>query len=393
MQKIALCITELEPGGAERCLVRLATSLDRARFTPKVYVLAPPPADQTLLETLDAARIPVHFFGVRHLWQFPLAVRRLRREFHRDRPDVVQSFLFHANLTARLAARKLSDVKVYSGIRVAERRHRWPLWLDRATERYVTAHVAVSESVARFSIDQADLSEEMMVVIPNGVDTSLYDTQPVSPQPVSPVACDRNQNRPQAVGLTNSGNQNRPQVVGLTSILYIGRLDPQKNVQMLFGAMPRLFEMLSQHGIEAELLMVGEGSERKRLEQLRTELKLDDRVHLLGYRDDVPQLLREASLLVLPSRWEGMANVLLEAMAAARPIVASRVEGVVELLGETLDEQSFPCDDADAMRARIVAILTDTDLSNRLSLANRARAVEHFSIALMVDRYMELWSS
>ena len=368
MLKIALCITELEPGGAERCLVQLATRLDRARFTPKVYVLAPPPADRTLLDMLDAADVPVHFFGVRHLWQFPIMVRRLWREFKRDRPDVVQSFLFHANITARLAARKLQpDVKVYSGIRVAERRSRWPLFLDRVTERHVTAHVAVSESVAQFSIKKAGLWREKMVVIPNGIDASLYDVEPVSP-----AAGDRNKNR--------------------AKILYVGRLDPQKNVQMIIGIMPRLLEMLAEeHGPAVELLIAGEGPDREWLERLRAELELEDRVHLLGYRDDVPRLLKEASLLVLPSLWEGMANAVLEAMAAGRPVVASHVEGVAELLGETLEEQSYPCDSANTLRARIIAILTDPALADRLSRANRARAIEHFSIDRMVERYMELW--
>ncbi|MGD9126828.1 MAG: glycosyltransferase [Planctomycetia bacterium] len=379
MQKVALCITELEPGGAERCLVRLATGLDRARFTPKVYVLAPPPENRALLDTLEAADVPVQCFDLRHFWQFPLGIRRLRRALRRDKIDVVQSFLFHANITARLAAKEISGVKVYSGIRVAEHRSRWPLTLDWITEGYVTAHVAVSESVARFSLKEAKLSEEKMVIIPNGIDLSLYDSQPVSS-----VTCDRNPNRPQAVGLTTNG---------LTKMLYVGRLDPQKNVEMLLGAMPRLFEMLTQHGIEAELLLAGEGPQRKRLESLRAELGLEEWVHLLGYRDDVRQLLQEASLLVLPSRWEGMSNVLLEAMAAARPIVASRVEGVAELLGETLDDQSFPRDDPDAMRARIVAILTNPDLAAHLSHANRARIAQHFTLEKMLDRYMGLWES
>ena len=361
MQKIALCITELEPGGAERCLVRLATNLDRTRFMPKVYVLAPPPADQILLDTLEAAEVPVHFFGVKHLWQFPLAIRRLRHQLSEDRPDVVQSFLFHANIVARLAAKKLDHAKIYSGIRVAERRHHWPLWLDRMTERYVTAHVAVSESVARFSIDEAGLSTEKMVVIPNCVDTELFS------------------------------NIKNVELHSTAKLIYVGRLDPQKNVQMLLRAMPGLLETLAEKGIDAELTMVGEGPERATLEQLRTKLGLENRVHLLGQRNDVPQLLESATLLVLPSRWEGMPNVVLEAMAAGRPIVASRVEGVAELLGDTLDAQSFPSGDPDAMCARIVSILTDPSLATSLSQANHARAANEFSIPRMIERYEALW--
>ena len=287
MQKIALCITELEPGGAERCLVRLATNLDRTRFMPKVYVLAPPPADRTLLETLEAAEVPFHFFGVKHLWQFPLAIRRLRHQLSEDRPDVVQSFLFHANIVARLAAKKLDHAKIYSGIRVAERRHRWPLWLDRMTERYVTAHVAVSESVARFSIDEAGLSAKKMIVIPNCVDVELFNGR----------ACS-----------TLFEPTEKRRTSATAKLIYVGRLDPQKNVQMLLRAMPGLLETLAEKGIDAELTMVGEGPERATLEQLRTKLGLENRVHLFGQRDDVPQLLESATLLVLPIALGGHAQ-------------------------------------------------------------------------------------
>jgi hypothetical protein len=106
--RIALVITELEVGGAEQSLVRLATGLDRARFEPVVYSLAPlPPAGKDqLVRTLAEARIEVHSLGARRWWQFFLATRQLAKLLRRQQPQIVQSFLFHANVVGAMAARQ-----------------------------------------------------------------------------------------------------------------------------------------------------------------------------------------------------------------------------------------------------------------------------------------------
>jgi hypothetical protein len=106
---VALCITDLDVGGAERNLVALARGLNRLLFAPEVYCLGPPPAGSTaaLATQLREAGVPVHYLAARHAWHFPRVVRRMRRMFRGQRPAVMQSFLFHANFTARIAARRL----------------------------------------------------------------------------------------------------------------------------------------------------------------------------------------------------------------------------------------------------------------------------------------------
>src|SRR6478672_4816694 len=106
-RRLALVITELEPGGAERCLVELATRLDRSRFLPVVYSLGPPPpvTKQLLVERLAGAGIPTNFLNMSSPWQYLAAVRKLARYFREQRPQVVQTFLFHANVVGTRAAR------------------------------------------------------------------------------------------------------------------------------------------------------------------------------------------------------------------------------------------------------------------------------------------------
>ncbi len=304
--RVAFCITELEPGGAERCLVELATRLDRRRFEPVVYCLGPRPAGNpiSLVERLEAAGVAVHCFGARRPLALPGLLRRLRRQMQLDRPRLVQTFLFHANVLGAWAARGAGVPHVVSGIRVAERHSAWHLLVAQCADRWVDRHVCVSRSVRDFSVTQGRLRFDKLVVIPNAVDVERFAGAP-------------------AVSRSELGVDGRARLIA-----YVGRLDRQKGVRWLVEAIQGV---LNEHA-DVELVMVGDGPERMALERF-CAARTPGRVHFLGTRADVPEILAAADLLVLPSRWEGMPNVVLEAMAAGLPVVATDVEGVREALG------------------------------------------------------------
>src|SRR6185369_802758 len=113
-------ITELEFGGAEQALVNLATGLNRERFSPMVYSLKPRPKNDLLVQRLVEAKIPVHFLELRSRWQFFSALSRLTHLFLQQQPQIVQSFLFHANVVATLAAQRAKVPRMVTGIRVAD---------------------------------------------------------------------------------------------------------------------------------------------------------------------------------------------------------------------------------------------------------------------------------
>ena len=128
-----MVITELEVGGAERCLVQVACGLDRSRFAPVVYSLAarPPESRSSLVRQLEDAAVPVRFVGVRAAWQLGTAVKRLRSLLAEQQPQVVQTFLFHANVVGTLGgARFVRAPRLVHGMRVAD-----PSWFRQAVER------------------------------------------------------------------------------------------------------------------------------------------------------------------------------------------------------------------------------------------------------------------
>jgi glycosyltransferase involved in cell wall biosynthesis len=362
--RIALVITELEPGGAERCLVNLAIGLIPSGFETAVVSLAPRPAADrdALVRRLEEASVPVQFLDARSIWQAPATIRRLRRLLADVRPDVVQSFLFHANVLGSRALGGKERPMLITGVRVADPA-RWRQRLEAWTSRRADRVVCVSRAVADFCGAQAGFPRDKLQVIPNGIDLACYPP----------------------------GRRLSPGQVGLPDdrrvLLFVGRLHPQKAVDWLIGLAPRILDRLPCH----DLVLAGDGPQRLELERLAARSEVAERVRFLGHRADVPDLLAAADLLVLPSRWEGMPNVVLEAMASALPVVATKAAGVVELLGPLVDRQTVEIGDGEALTEAIIQIAGQPALAAELGQANRQRVAEHFSLERMIQAYAELY--
>jgi glycosyltransferase involved in cell wall biosynthesis len=363
--RLALVITELDVGGAERCLANLAARLDQRRFLPIVYCLAPRPSDDRLVEQLRAARVPVEFLGARSWRAFFAAKARLRQRLAVQSPHVLQTFLFHANVLGPLAAASAPPPRIVLGVRVADPSP-WRRWLESRLMHRADRVVCVSRSVAAIVGAKTRVAPEKLVVIPNGLEESAFASTPAADL------------RPLGVA------ENR------RVLLFVGRLHRQKGLDWLLAILPSIFGQLPDH----DLLLVGEGPQRAMLQRMARSPNLRDRVHFVGRRDDVLALLRACDVLLLPSRWEGMPNVVLEAMAAGRPVVASRVEGVAELLGDDgADLQSVEPGDAAAFITRVVSFAQNAALAGQAGIGNQRRAATQFRLADMVARYETLYES
>ncbi len=298
--RVAFCITELDPGGAEQALFEIVTRLAPANWEVRVYCLGP---ETELSRKLQERGIVTICFGVRHVYQVGVLFR-LAQQLREFRPALIQTFLFHANILGRLAGWWAGVSVVLSGLRVAERGKRWHLWLDRWTNQLVTLNVCVSEGVKRFAVSHGGLREGKLRVIPNGVDAERFAS-------ATPVDLCR-------FGIPADA----------WTLVTVGRLSVQKGHDELLGAVaPLLIADSRMH-----LLIVGEGPERESLVWLADTLDVSGQVHFSGFQEDVAGILKSCQAFALPSRWEGMPNALLEALAAGLPCIATDVEGVRELL-------------------------------------------------------------
>ena len=358
---VSLVITDLDVGGAERAMVALATGLDRRRWVPTVIALD---GEAALAGPLRAAGIAVECLGVDRR-RPGRAVRSLAGALRRASPRLVQSFLFHANVAARLAAPLAGRPWVVGGLRVAERRRRRHLALDRLTGALSTGSVCVSEGVRRFSRDVGRLDPDRLVVIPNGVDPAPFDLA---------RAADR-----ASFGVP----------AGAFLTLYVGRLDPQKGLGFLLGAASKVTEVRP----DWHLALVGDGPDSDALRSRSgDDPNLGGRVHWLGRRDDVPALLRAADVLVLPSLWEGMPNVVLEAMAARLAVVGTAVEGTEELIIPDRTGWLVPPADSGALAVALLEAAADPSRLRRFGEAARDRVEAEFTPGRVVEAYERLWA-
>jgi glycosyltransferase involved in cell wall biosynthesis len=358
-RRIAIGITELDPGGAERALVQIVTRLDRQQWTPRVYCLA---GRGKLADGLKAAGIEVECLNARSKWDVRV-VGRLAANLRQFRPALLQTFLFHANIAGRLAARRAGVPVVVSGVRVSEHDARWRMRMDRWTNRLVTHNVCVSTAIAE-RYRGLGIPDRKLSVIPNGVEVAAFES--AAPADLSEFGIP----------------------AGSRILLAIGRLHPQKGFDQLIDAVGPI---LKDHP-DVHLLIVGEGPQRPLLEQKIAASDQHTRMHLTGRRDDIAGLLRACSLFVLSSRWEGMPNVLLEALAAGVPVVATDVEGVRDIVEDAVSGVIVPRESTFELRTAVTRLLADPPLASKLAAAGQRRVRSDFTWERVTEQYTQLWS-
>jgi starch synthase (maltosyl-transferring) len=237
--------------------------------------------------------------------------------------------------------------------------------VERRTAARADKVICVSRCVAEVCAGRLRVPGDKLVVIPNGIEAEAYrGLQPAD--------------------LTRFGL-----AAGRRAIVFVGRLHAQKGLDWFLSFASRVFEQLPEH----DLLLVGDGPQRVRLESSVRSLGLERRVHWAGWSPQVPQILRASDLLVLPSRWEGMPNALLEGMAAGLPVVSTRAQGVEELLGPLADEQCADFGDAEAFLQRLRRLAENRQAAAELGRKNRERVERHFSKQAMLQAYEDVYAS
>lgn len=360
--RIALTITDLDVGGAERALVSLAQGIDRRRFDPTVVCLG---GEGSLAQVLRESGIETICLGASP--RRPIqGVAALARTLKSISPQIVQSFLFHANVSSRIAARFASRPIVVGGMRVAEREKTWHVLLESLLSGLAAGSVCVSHGVWRFARFECRIPSERLVVIPNAIDPEPYDRA----QPIAKTE----------LGLPEDS----------FAAIYVGRLDRQKGIEHLLHAA----EIVIQEHPDWRLLIVGDGPERERVDSaIKSSAPMRGRVLTTGRRDDVPRLLKTCEHLVLPSLWEGMPNVVLEAMAAGRAVIATNVEGSEELVvpGET--GSLVPPGDPVALAEALSKAASDPAAIRAMGAAARIRVGEFHQPRSIIQAYERLWAS
>lgn len=341
--------------GSEKHVLQLVASLDRAVFDPLAVVLeADAAAGQEYARRLHDARVGVATFGIRSDVD-PVLFAQLVRWFRRERPDIVHTHLIHADFHG-IAAARLAGVPVIVSTKHNDdrfRRRRAIVALERWLARRVNRTIAISEALRQFILVTTQQPPQSITTVRYGYDSALDE-----PGDARSTA-------------RNDGDRD--------AILAVGRLVEQKGHDVLI----RAFKQVARTVENARLVIVGEGEQRQRLEALIRDLDLGDRVTLEGHSRNVRAFMQNAVVFVHPSRWEGFGLVLLEAMAAGLPIVATRVSAIPEVVEDAVTGLLVPSDDDDALAKAMIRVLEDRVLAERLGRAGRERLDREFSVTRM----------
>lgn len=367
---IAHVLYRLDTGGMERVLITVINHT-HSRYRHAVVCLDGFGALRQQIGDPDVACLALHKKAGKdwgcyfRLWK---ALRQLK-------PDLVHTYNFGA-LDAALVAKLAGVHRVVHAERGRDandpngesRKYRaLRRWLAPFIDRYL----AVSRDLQDWLTEKVGIDPSRVVCIPNGIDAASYVVAPATKR-----------ERPLLGDFAPPGSI----VIGT-----VGRLDPVKDQQGLISAFKLLCESAPQSREKLRLVIAGEGSQRAALEAKIADLELGNQVCLLGNRRDVPTLLAEFDVFALSSVAEGMPGVLLEAMAAGLPVVATDVGGVAEVVTRGHTGLLVPARDVRALTKALSRYVSDEFLRQQHGQAGRHSVEAGFGLDGMLSAYIALY--
>lgn len=355
--------------GAEEVVLQLLQGLDRRFF--RLHLACTPELAGLLRADLpsDVAVTPLrldYFSDIRGAYQ-------LARALKQHRIQILHSHMFRASFFASPLARRL-NVPI-----VLDTSHGRELWrkgmksfffVDRFVARQVDRTIAVSHSTARYLTETKGLPSSQINVIHNGVDPRRYSRDPQAAQHLKHLL---------------QIDADAP------LLLVVGRLEPQKGHDVLLQAMPAILNRFPK----AHLVCLGEGSLRGQLLSEVAAKNMSRSVSFLGYRPDVPRWLASADLAILPSLFEGLPMVAIEALASECPVVASSVDGTPEVVIDGVTGLLVPPANPEGLARGIVKLLSHPNLARWMAQNGHNLILQNFTVGKMVSRnqdlYLHLW--
>jgi len=348
----------LRTGGMEMGVVKLVNGLDPARVRSSICSTTPAGEIKALVQP----SVPL-FELSRRAGNDLRFVGALYRLFRQGRPHVVHTHAWGTLLEGLLAARAARVPAVVHGEHGTLQLRAHQRWLQRMGWSAADRVLSVSSVLAERMTATTGFPAARITTIRNGVHLERFH----------------------AVGHDGArASLGLPQ--GVPIVGTVGRLVPVKDQMTLVDAVAEL----GKSGVGATLVIAGDGPERGRLEARAAERGVD--LRLLGYRPDVEQVLAALDVFVLSSTSEGLSNTILEAMAARRPVVATRVGGAEEMIADGVTGVLVPPSDPAAMAGALRRVLAAADGGAAMGTAARHRVETEFTLAGMMQRYEQMYT-
>lgn len=362
--KVLQLTASLAVGGAEVIILNLARRLDHGRFETHVCHLGQV-RNNSLRPQFERLGVPVYSTGSRKLYS-PTNVRAVQRYVQEHQIDLIHTHLLHADIIGRLVGRWTGRpvVSTLHNVPFNYNRDRWDRrWLERLTARHLASRlIAVSEHIGARFVQEWGIPAERIKPIYNAVDME----------------------RLLAITPGVNGAASRGPV-----ITNIASLSQQKAQDKLLETAQQVLQQ--RPGVRFKI--VGRGRLEAKLKAYAETLGIAGQVEFTGLRHDIPEILAQTDIFVLPSLWEGLPLAAIEAMAAARPVVLTDVGGNHELVTSGQEGLLVPPGDVPALTAALLNLVDDPVCRERLGRNARARVREEFSLERMIREHERLYET
>lgn len=354
--KIVYIITSLGFGGAERPLLDLVKFIDRDRLDISVATAV---GGGPLEQEFRNLGIEVKVFKKKTKLGLEV-ISSLRKYLEEKKPDIVHTHLFAGDFWGKVAAKKAKVPIIVSTEQNLNLDEGWIKGLMKTrTYRFTNRVIAISKAIKDYTVKTYKVNPEKIEVIFSGIDLTKFKTQ------ISKIKI----------------SVEKP-IIGI-----IGRLERQKGHEYLIRA---IVDVLKQYQ-KAQLWVIGKGSLRPQLEEQTRQLEIDKNVKFLGTRRNIPEVLANLDIFVMPSLWEGLGVAAIEAQACGVPVIASNVDGLKEVVGDKKTGLLVESRNSKALAEAIVWALKHPREVEQM-VANARRSVEEkFDIKKMVSKYETLY--
>ncbi len=346
---LVFILEEINFGGTQKQTIELAQYIDKDIFAPEIWTVR---AGEEFLPVLQQARIPVHILRQDSTLRPIPALMALWKKLRNSRPSLIHLCTTFPNIWGRVLGR-CTHIPVIVGscrgtgnIYNQYERFLWPL---------AHGHVCNATSI-QTTLHTLGVPANRLQCIGNGVDTKHFV--------------------PAAEGLTTE-----------LELVCVGRMVAEKDHQTLLQA----FAIVVQTFPQARLHLVGDGPLQENIQNLSKELGLSENILFHGACDNVRDFLQKARILVLSSVAEGMPNVLLEGMACALPIIATKVGGVPDLVQDGRTGLLCAAKDVQCLAKHIQTLLGNFSMAKDLGVTGRERVVQSFSLQSMAKQHEDLY--
>ena len=371
--RVVLFIPSLGMGGAQRQLVTLLKHLDRDRYDPEVVALGVP--DRLFERRVQELSVPIVYLAIQpDTWMMD-TVRQLVRHLYAKPCHVLHSWL-HSAVAMGAIAGCLVGIPTIVGSFRSQRPSlfpwsypKWQRILDLLTAPLSNSFIANSKAVRQDSRRWGLIPARKLHLVYNAIDIS--------------EASQKTKAENQQVRSVFQIPDDRP-LIGI-----IGRLEPEKD----HATFLRAAQLIGRAKPHARFVIAGDGRLREWLEAECGRLSLSDRVQLMGVRENVSALMQTLDVLVLTSTQEGFPNVLLEAAVAGVPMVTTAAGGAVEAVVNGETGFVVPCGDAEAVAQKVLRLLDEGGLREKMIKASRKRVSTYFSADRAVEQIQSIYET